>query len=70
MFNDVELSSFNNKKRSIVFDGKINGKLFLNQLNDKFEGESSLIISNLKSNNQLIGDAKLNLMALRRFKKN
>ena len=69
LFNDVELSSFNNKKRSIVFDGKINGKLFLNQLNDKFIGESSLIISNLKSNNQLIGDAKLNLTASEDLKK-
>ena len=69
MFNDVELSSFTNKKSSIVFDGKINGKLFLNQLNEKFEGESSLIISSLKSNNQLIGDAKLNLIASEDFKK-
>ena len=69
LFNDVELSSFTNKEKAILFDGKINGNFLLNQQNEKFDGESSLIISNLKSNNQLIGDAKLNLNPSKDLKK-
>jgi hypothetical protein len=69
LFHDVELSSFTNKEKAILFDGKINGNFLLNQQNEKFDGESSLIISNLKSNNQLIGDAKLNLNPSKDLKK-
>ena len=68
-FKDVELNSFTNKNSSILFDGKINGKLFLNQQDEKFSGESNLIISNLMSNNELIGDASLNLIASEDLKK-
>ena len=69
LFKDVELNSFTNKKSSILFDGKINGNLFLSQIDQKFKGESNLVISGLKSNNELIGDASLNLRASDDLKK-
>ena len=69
LFKDVELNSFTNKNSSILFDGKINGNLFLSQIDQKFNGESNLVISALKSNNELIGDASLNLKASEDLKK-
>lgn len=68
-FKDVELNSFTNKNSSILFDGKINGNLFLSQIDQKFNGESNLVISGLKSNNELIGDASLNFKASENLKK-
>ena len=60
-FNDLNLRSFTSKNSSIFFDGLANGDLSISKNNDKYIGQSTLIIDNLTANNTNIGSAVLKL---------
>ena len=62
-FNDLNLRSFTSKNSSIFFDGLANGDLSISKNNDKYIGQSTLIIDNLTANNTNIGSAVLKLKA-------
>ena len=59
LFSDVNLNSFTNENSSIVFDGVIDGRVSFLKKNEIYSGNSTLLISNLKSNSKDLGDAIL-----------
>lgn len=63
LFSDVNLNSFTNENSSIVFDGVIDGGVSFLKKNEIYSGNSTLLISNLKSNSKDLGDAILKLNA-------
>ena len=63
IFNEVKLNSFTRKSSSIIFDGVLDGDVSFSKIDEVYSGDSSLTISNLESNSQILGDAILKLSA-------
>ena len=62
-FNNVSLENITNSANKIFFESLINGKIELIKNEDIYDGQSNLILNDLKANSHSLGDATLKINA-------